>query len=160
MLDSPLCPKVAAPPRYITIRPFLVFLVRFSCSHCHKVLVRYRYRSYPAFSIASSDIDSDPERTTTPVAARRAMLYAFRRSTRNPIRALPLSVSCLHEPRKFTTRHYRNKTPIPLARSAIGATKSIEMSCSPTMTRIGERSNPEMGGIHLRAGASNGSVRL
>nr|VFJ71459.1 MAG: hypothetical protein BECKFM1743A_GA0114220_105903 [Candidatus Kentron sp. FM]VFK18592.1 MAG: hypothetical protein BECKFM1743B_GA0114221_105593 [Candidatus Kentron sp. FM] len=34
------------------------------------IAIRYRYRSYPAFSIASSDIDSDPERTTTPVAAR------------------------------------------------------------------------------------------
>nr|VFK19538.1 MAG: hypothetical protein BECKFM1743B_GA0114221_106271 [Candidatus Kentron sp. FM] len=55
---------------YTTIRRFLVFLVRFSCSHFHKALVRYRYRSYPACSIASSDIDSDPERTTTPVAAR------------------------------------------------------------------------------------------
>ncbi|VFN05046.1 MAG: hypothetical protein BECKG1743E_GA0114224_108142, partial [Candidatus Kentron sp. G] len=32
------------------------------------IAIRYRYRSYPAFSIASSDIDSDPERTTTPVA--------------------------------------------------------------------------------------------
>nr|VFJ44667.1 MAG: hypothetical protein BECKFM1743C_GA0114222_100157 [Candidatus Kentron sp. FM] len=52
---------------YTTIRRFLVFLVRFSCSHFHKVLVRYRYRSYRACSIASSDIDS--ERTTTPVAA-------------------------------------------------------------------------------------------
>nr|VFJ73698.1 MAG: hypothetical protein BECKFM1743A_GA0114220_107371 [Candidatus Kentron sp. FM] len=28
------------------------------------IAIRYRYRSYPAFSIASSDIDSDPERTT------------------------------------------------------------------------------------------------
>ncbi|VFM95362.1 MAG: hypothetical protein BECKG1743F_GA0114225_100618 [Candidatus Kentron sp. G] len=27
------------------------------------IAIRYRYRSYPAFSIASSDIDSDPERT-------------------------------------------------------------------------------------------------
>ena len=53
---------------YTTIRRFLVFLVRFSCSHFHKVLVRYR--SYPACSIASSDIDIDSERTTTPVAAR------------------------------------------------------------------------------------------
>ncbi|VFN00330.1 MAG: hypothetical protein BECKG1743D_GA0114223_101844 [Candidatus Kentron sp. G] len=34
------------------------------------IAIRYRYRSCPAFSIASSDIDSDPERTTTPVAAR------------------------------------------------------------------------------------------
>ncbi|VFM97242.1 MAG: hypothetical protein BECKG1743D_GA0114223_102446 [Candidatus Kentron sp. G] len=32
--------------------------------------IAIRYRSYPAFSIASSDIDLDPERTTTPVAAR------------------------------------------------------------------------------------------
>ncbi|VFN00703.1 MAG: hypothetical protein BECKG1743D_GA0114223_105512 [Candidatus Kentron sp. G] len=32
------------------------------------IAIRYRYRSCPAFSIASSDIDSDPERTTTPVA--------------------------------------------------------------------------------------------
>nr|VFJ52271.1 MAG: hypothetical protein BECKFM1743A_GA0114220_101006 [Candidatus Kentron sp. FM]VFJ59385.1 MAG: hypothetical protein BECKFM1743C_GA0114222_102452 [Candidatus Kentron sp. FM]VFK22542.1 MAG: hypothetical protein BECKFM1743B_GA0114221_108672 [Candidatus Kentron sp. FM] len=54
---------------YTTIRRFLVFLVRFSCSHPHKVLVRYR--SYRAFPIASSDSDSDSdsERTTTPVAA-------------------------------------------------------------------------------------------
>nr|VFJ48400.1 MAG: hypothetical protein BECKFM1743A_GA0114220_100591 [Candidatus Kentron sp. FM]VFJ70217.1 MAG: hypothetical protein BECKFM1743C_GA0114222_105481 [Candidatus Kentron sp. FM] len=38
------------------------------------IAIRYRYRSYPAFSIASSDIDSDidPERTTTPVAVFRA----------------------------------------------------------------------------------------
>ncbi|VFM98251.1 MAG: hypothetical protein BECKG1743E_GA0114224_101784 [Candidatus Kentron sp. G] len=28
------------------------------------IAIRYRYRSCPAFSIASSDIDSDPERTT------------------------------------------------------------------------------------------------
>ncbi|VFN00889.1 MAG: hypothetical protein BECKG1743F_GA0114225_105271, partial [Candidatus Kentron sp. G] len=28
------------------------------------IAIRYRYRSYPALSIASSDIDSDPERTT------------------------------------------------------------------------------------------------
>nr|VFK21149.1 MAG: hypothetical protein BECKFM1743B_GA0114221_107612 [Candidatus Kentron sp. FM] len=34
------------------------------------IAIRYRYRFYRAFSIASSDIDSDPERTTTPVAAR------------------------------------------------------------------------------------------
>ncbi|VFM95777.1 MAG: hypothetical protein BECKG1743D_GA0114223_101393 [Candidatus Kentron sp. G] len=32
------------------------------------IAIRYRYRSCPAFSIASSDIDSDPERITTPVA--------------------------------------------------------------------------------------------
>ncbi|VFN03283.1 MAG: hypothetical protein BECKG1743D_GA0114223_108281 [Candidatus Kentron sp. G] len=32
------------------------------------IAIRYRYRSCPAFSIASSDIDSDPEKTTTPVA--------------------------------------------------------------------------------------------
>nr|VFJ77266.1 MAG: hypothetical protein BECKFM1743A_GA0114220_109722 [Candidatus Kentron sp. FM]VFK24070.1 MAG: hypothetical protein BECKFM1743B_GA0114221_109662 [Candidatus Kentron sp. FM] len=31
------------------------------------IAIRYRYRSYPACSIASSD--SDSERTTTPVAA-------------------------------------------------------------------------------------------
>ncbi|VFM97627.1 MAG: hypothetical protein BECKG1743D_GA0114223_100221 [Candidatus Kentron sp. G] len=30
--------------------------------------IAIRYRSYPAFSIASSDIDSDPERATAPVA--------------------------------------------------------------------------------------------
>ena len=35
-----------------------------------------RYRSCPAFPIASSDIDSDPERTTAPVAARRAILLS------------------------------------------------------------------------------------
>nr|VFJ66712.1 MAG: hypothetical protein BECKFM1743C_GA0114222_104343 [Candidatus Kentron sp. FM] len=40
------------------------------------IAIRYRYRSYPAFSIASSDIDSDPERTTTPVAAW--LRYALR----------------------------------------------------------------------------------
>ncbi|VFM98385.1 MAG: hypothetical protein BECKG1743D_GA0114223_100606 [Candidatus Kentron sp. G] len=42
------------------------FFARFSCSHFHNVLVRYRYRyrSCPAFPIASSDIDSDPGRTT------------------------------------------------------------------------------------------------
>nr|VFJ60481.1 MAG: hypothetical protein BECKFM1743A_GA0114220_102652 [Candidatus Kentron sp. FM]VFJ62044.1 MAG: hypothetical protein BECKFM1743C_GA0114222_103062 [Candidatus Kentron sp. FM]VFK13371.1 MAG: hypothetical protein BECKFM1743B_GA0114221_102782 [Candidatus Kentron sp. FM] len=28
------------------------------------IAIRYRYRSYPAFPIASSDIDSDPEKTT------------------------------------------------------------------------------------------------
>nr|VFJ67563.1 MAG: hypothetical protein BECKFM1743C_GA0114222_104591 [Candidatus Kentron sp. FM] len=33
------------------------------------IAIRYRYRSYPACSIASGDIDSDSERTTTPVAA-------------------------------------------------------------------------------------------
>ncbi|VFN05555.1 MAG: hypothetical protein BECKG1743F_GA0114225_110951 [Candidatus Kentron sp. G] len=35
------------------------------------IAIRYRYRSCPAFSIAiaNRDIDSDPERTTTPVAA-------------------------------------------------------------------------------------------
>ncbi|VFM96164.1 MAG: hypothetical protein BECKG1743F_GA0114225_101311, partial [Candidatus Kentron sp. G] len=43
------------------------FLCTLFNSHFHKVLVRYR--SCPAFSIASSDIDSDPEKTTTPVAA-------------------------------------------------------------------------------------------
>ncbi|VFM97701.1 MAG: hypothetical protein BECKG1743D_GA0114223_103972 [Candidatus Kentron sp. G] len=32
------------------------------------IAIRYRYRSCPAFPIASSDIDSEPERTTTPVA--------------------------------------------------------------------------------------------
>ena len=65
----PASPADYTEPLYTTIRPFLVFCVRFSCSHFHKVLVRYRYRSYRAFSIASSDIDSDSERTTTPVAA-------------------------------------------------------------------------------------------
>nr|VFJ69431.1 MAG: hypothetical protein BECKFM1743C_GA0114222_105221 [Candidatus Kentron sp. FM]VFJ70041.1 MAG: hypothetical protein BECKFM1743A_GA0114220_105321 [Candidatus Kentron sp. FM]VFK18072.1 MAG: hypothetical protein BECKFM1743B_GA0114221_105222 [Candidatus Kentron sp. FM] len=39
------------------------------------IAIRYRYRSYRAFPIASSDIDSDSERTTTPVAARRAYYY-------------------------------------------------------------------------------------
>ncbi|VFN03665.1 MAG: hypothetical protein BECKG1743E_GA0114224_106411 [Candidatus Kentron sp. G] len=28
------------------------------------IAIRYRYRSCPAFPIASSDIDSDPEKTT------------------------------------------------------------------------------------------------
>ena len=37
------------------------------------IAIRYRYRSCPAFSIASSDIDSGPERTTAPAAVLRAM---------------------------------------------------------------------------------------
>ena len=54
-------------PRCTTIRRFLVFLVRFSCSHFHKVLVRYRYRDSLSLSILSglfdidSDIDSDSD---------------------------------------------------------------------------------------------------
>ncbi|VFN07769.1 MAG: hypothetical protein BECKG1743E_GA0114224_112941, partial [Candidatus Kentron sp. G] len=68
------CPSNFEGRNNTTIRPLLVFCVRFSCSHFHKVLVRYR--SCPAFPIASSDIDSDPERTTTPVVAR--LRYVFR----------------------------------------------------------------------------------
>nr|VFJ55550.1 MAG: hypothetical protein BECKFM1743C_GA0114222_101597 [Candidatus Kentron sp. FM]VFJ60222.1 MAG: hypothetical protein BECKFM1743A_GA0114220_102585 [Candidatus Kentron sp. FM]VFK06874.1 MAG: hypothetical protein BECKFM1743B_GA0114221_100271 [Candidatus Kentron sp. FM] len=51
-------------PHYTTIRPFLVFLVRFSCSHPHNVLVRYRYRyrySLSIFNPASAFFDSDSE---------------------------------------------------------------------------------------------------
>nr|VFK07147.1 MAG: hypothetical protein BECKFM1743B_GA0114221_100331 [Candidatus Kentron sp. FM] len=63
---------IAARLRYITIRRFLVFCERFSCSHFPNVLVRYRYslsilsgfsdsesryRSFPA------PFDSDIERT-------------------------------------------------------------------------------------------------
>nr|VFJ47304.1 MAG: hypothetical protein BECKFM1743A_GA0114220_100468 [Candidatus Kentron sp. FM]VFJ47549.1 MAG: hypothetical protein BECKFM1743C_GA0114222_100468 [Candidatus Kentron sp. FM]VFK07802.1 MAG: hypothetical protein BECKFM1743B_GA0114221_100514 [Candidatus Kentron sp. FM] len=47
---------------------FLFFLYAFHAAISIR-LVRYRYRSCPACSIASSDIDSDSERTTTPVAA-------------------------------------------------------------------------------------------
>ncbi|VFN06032.1 MAG: hypothetical protein BECKG1743E_GA0114224_109543, partial [Candidatus Kentron sp. G] len=43
------------------------------CWFAIDIAIRYRYRSCPAFPIASSDIDSDPEKTTTPVAARRAL---------------------------------------------------------------------------------------
>ena len=44
---------------YITIRPFLVFYVRFSCSHFHKALVRYRYRDSLSLSILSGFSDSE-----------------------------------------------------------------------------------------------------
>nr|VFK23889.1 MAG: hypothetical protein BECKFM1743B_GA0114221_109543 [Candidatus Kentron sp. FM] len=53
---------------------FLLFLYAFHAAISIRywfaidIAIRYRYRSYPACSIASSDIDS--ERTTTPVAAR------------------------------------------------------------------------------------------
>ena len=50
---------VAARLRYITIRLFLVFCVRFSCSHFHKVLVRYRYRDSLSLSILSGFFDSE-----------------------------------------------------------------------------------------------------
>ena len=40
------------------------------CWFAIDIAIRYRYRSRPAFSISSSDIDSEPERTTAPVAAR------------------------------------------------------------------------------------------
>ncbi|VFM99111.1 MAG: hypothetical protein BECKG1743D_GA0114223_102411 [Candidatus Kentron sp. G] len=40
------------------------------CWFAIDIAIRYRYRSCPAFPIASSD--NDPEKTTTPVAARRA----------------------------------------------------------------------------------------
>ena len=43
------------------------------------IAIRYRYRFYPACSIASSDIDSDSERTTTPVAARLRCVLCGRR---------------------------------------------------------------------------------
>nr|VFK12210.1 MAG: hypothetical protein BECKFM1743B_GA0114221_102293 [Candidatus Kentron sp. FM] len=46
------------------------------------IAIRYRYRSYPACSIASSDIDSDSERTTTPVAAW--LRYVIRIPSINP----------------------------------------------------------------------------
>nr|VFJ56699.1 MAG: hypothetical protein BECKFM1743A_GA0114220_101734 [Candidatus Kentron sp. FM]VFJ57779.1 MAG: hypothetical protein BECKFM1743C_GA0114222_102086 [Candidatus Kentron sp. FM]VFK11724.1 MAG: hypothetical protein BECKFM1743B_GA0114221_102033 [Candidatus Kentron sp. FM] len=54
---------------------FLFFLYAFHAAISMRywfaidIAIRYRYRSYPACSIASSDIDSDSERTTTPVAA-------------------------------------------------------------------------------------------
>nr|VFJ63093.1 MAG: hypothetical protein BECKFM1743C_GA0114222_103343 [Candidatus Kentron sp. FM] len=44
---------------YTTIRRFLVFLVRFSCSHFHKVLVCYRYRDSLSLSILSGLFDSE-----------------------------------------------------------------------------------------------------
>ena len=69
----PASPADYREPLCTTIRPFLVFYVRFSCSHFHKVLVRYRYRSYPAFPIASSDIDS--ERTTITGCGSAALYY-------------------------------------------------------------------------------------
>ena len=79
-LSSPSVSSVDA--LFIIFRVFSYYYPSFSCFLCtlfmqpfHKVLVRYRYRSCPAFPIASSDIDSDPERTTTPVAVRRAMPF-------------------------------------------------------------------------------------
>nr|VFJ45402.1 MAG: hypothetical protein BECKFM1743A_GA0114220_1002319 [Candidatus Kentron sp. FM] len=39
------------------------------------IAIRYRYRSYPAFSIASSDIDSDSERTTITRCGSAALYY-------------------------------------------------------------------------------------
>ncbi|VFN06630.1 MAG: hypothetical protein BECKG1743D_GA0114223_108922 [Candidatus Kentron sp. G] len=61
---------------------FLFFLHAFHaiisirCWFAIDIEIRYRYRSCPAFPIASSD--SDPERTTTPVAARRASTAALK----------------------------------------------------------------------------------
>ncbi|VFN05196.1 MAG: hypothetical protein BECKG1743D_GA0114223_106841, partial [Candidatus Kentron sp. G] len=49
--------------------------------------IAIRYRSCPAFPIASSDIDSGPEKTTITRCGFPRELYAFRRSARNPIRA-------------------------------------------------------------------------
>nr|VFJ69412.1 MAG: hypothetical protein BECKFM1743C_GA0114222_105211 [Candidatus Kentron sp. FM] len=60
----PASPADYTEPLYTTIRPFLVFCVRFSCSHFHKVLVRYRYRyrySLSIFNPASAFFDSDSE---------------------------------------------------------------------------------------------------
>nr|VFJ57388.1 MAG: hypothetical protein BECKFM1743A_GA0114220_101896 [Candidatus Kentron sp. FM] len=39
------------------------------------IAIRYRYRSCPAFPIASSDIDSDPERTTITCCGSAALDY-------------------------------------------------------------------------------------
>ena len=50
---------VAARLRYTTIRRFLVFCARFSCSHFHKVLFRYRYRDSLSLSILSGFSDSE-----------------------------------------------------------------------------------------------------
>ncbi|VFM99650.1 MAG: hypothetical protein BECKG1743F_GA0114225_104163 [Candidatus Kentron sp. G] len=53
---------------------FLFFMYAFHatisirCWFAIDIAIRYRYRSCPAFPIASSDIDSEPEKTTTPVA--------------------------------------------------------------------------------------------
>ena len=44
------------------------------CWFAIDIAIRYRYRSCPAFPIASSGIDSGPEKTTTPVAVSRAMI--------------------------------------------------------------------------------------
>ncbi|VFN00583.1 MAG: hypothetical protein BECKG1743D_GA0114223_105565 [Candidatus Kentron sp. G] len=45
------------------------------CWFAIDIAIRYRYRSCPAFPIASSDIDSEPEKTTTPVAVCRAISF-------------------------------------------------------------------------------------
>ena len=52
-----------------TIRPFLVFYVRFSCSHFHKVLVRYRYRSgaFPKYDIGADRMKNEQERRIFPL---------------------------------------------------------------------------------------------
>ena len=58
-----LLPNIYSPMNLLlpctTIRRFLVFLVRFSCSHFHNVLVRYRYRDSLSLSILSGLFDSE-----------------------------------------------------------------------------------------------------
>ena len=55
------------------------------------------------------------------------------------------------------TRSYLKGLPVIACRGGIS---SIFNRTSPTMTNMGERSRPDMGGIMRRAGASNGFVRL
>ncbi|VFM97672.1 MAG: hypothetical protein BECKG1743D_GA0114223_100244 [Candidatus Kentron sp. G] len=74
------------------------------------IAIRYRYRSYPAFPIASSDIDSDPERTTTPVAPW--LRYVIQVPPINPESNKSLS-------------HYRKSSEVSHVRSIRKACRSI-----------------------------------
>ncbi|VFN03660.1 MAG: hypothetical protein BECKG1743D_GA0114223_104991, partial [Candidatus Kentron sp. G] len=60
---------------------FPIITISIRCWFAIDIAIRYRYRSCPAFPIASSDIDFDPERTTTPVAVLRAETNASFRTT-------------------------------------------------------------------------------
>nr|VFJ61079.1 MAG: hypothetical protein BECKFM1743C_GA0114222_102873 [Candidatus Kentron sp. FM]VFJ67771.1 MAG: hypothetical protein BECKFM1743A_GA0114220_104563 [Candidatus Kentron sp. FM] len=70
----------SARPAILPSVHFLFFLYAFHaaisirCWFAIDIAIRYRYRSCPAFPIASSGIDSGPEKTTTPVAVSRAMI--------------------------------------------------------------------------------------
>nr|VFK11931.1 MAG: hypothetical protein BECKFM1743B_GA0114221_102154 [Candidatus Kentron sp. FM] len=72
------------------------------------IAIRYRYRSYPACSIASRDIDSDSERTTTTGCGQAALYYY------PAISCFLCTFSCSHFPKVLVRYRYRDSLSLSI----------------------------------------------